>query len=272
MVDWREKGVVTEPKNQGACGSCWAFASTAALESHVAINTKKLLKLSPQDLVSCVSNPQHCGGSGGCQGATAELAFDYVVKNGLLLDSDFPYEQTDGTCGTLSSSSSGLRGDGMMEMLRKKKAAVGIEGYATVPTNDYKTLMNAVAKTGPVVIAVAANGWGFYDGGIYSDDDDNADADINHAVVVVGYGTDKQTGEDYWLVRNSWGAGWGEDGYIRIQRNEGKKCAVDSTPVHGVACTEDEKGNAIIPPAVKVCGTSGILFDGVLPVKAHLMP
>ena len=106
--------------------------------------------------------------------------------------------------------------------------------------------------------------------------------DINHVVALMGYGTDETTGEDYWLVRNSWGPQWGEEGYIRLKRVDPQSlpqpdadCGMDVRPAHGIACTEKYDGQGhrhhITPPAVKVCGTSGILFDPVLPYGARLV-
>jgi cathepsin L len=84
-VDWREKGVVTAVKDQGGCGSCWAFAAAATLESHIAIETGTLFNLAPQEFVSCMPNPNKCGGAGGCQGATVDMAFDWMEKKGGIV-------------------------------------------------------------------------------------------------------------------------------------------------------------------------------------------
>jgi len=265
-VDWREKGVVTPVKSQGGCGSCWAFATTEVVESHVAIETGKLLELSPQELTSCVKNPEHCGGSGGCEGATYELGFDYVAKHGLKLEKEMPYKASDEKCfledededeeltlcGSRSSSKSGV---------------ASITGYAPVPTNDYVTTMNAVAKTGPVAVAVAASAMSLYEKGVFH----HEGTDLNHAVVLVGYGTDEESGEDYWLVRNSWGPNWGEKGYIRIKRENNPSCGTDKKPLDGLACALDADGNKVTPKQMKVCGTLGILYDVSLPVGGYLL-
>eukprot|EP00562_Extubocellulus_spinifer_P003909 CAMPEP_0178524390 /NCGR_PEP_ID=MMETSP0696-20121128/29616_1 /TAXON_ID=265572 /ORGANISM="Extubocellulus spinifer, Strain CCMP396" /LENGTH=427 /DNA_ID=CAMNT_0020155719 /DNA_START=19 /DNA_END=1302 /DNA_ORIENTATION=- len=266
-VDWRKEGVVTPVKDQGMCGSCWAFASTAVLESHIAVRTGTLFDLSPQELVSCVPNPHSCGGTGGCAGATAELAFDYVAGNehGIVQEYQNGYSSyygKDGKC-------------------KKPKGAVAtIDGYAVCPTNDYSCLMNAVAKTGPVVVAVAASSWGFYEGGVFTSDlsKGGAETDLNHAVVLVGYGTDEQTKEPYWLVRNSWRPTWGEGGYIRLKRTDpsaladpDEDCGTDATPMDGMACDTDDDGNKLPPTPVKICGTSGVLFDAVIPVGGQRM-
>eukprot|EP00536_Pseudo-nitzschia_multiseries_P013939 jgi/Psemu1/261843/estExt_Genewise1Plus.C_6330011 len=270
-VDWRthKPRATTPTKNQGHCGSCWAVASTTVLESHLAIATGKLLELSSQELVSCLPNPDHCGGNGGCDGSTQELAFDYVSKHGLL--TEWPggytsYYGQNGNC-TRAEDSVGPR--------------VSIVGFATLPSNSYDNLMWTVATIGPVVISVAANLWFFYRGGIF-DDSHITHYDINHAVVLEGYGTDDRTGEDYWLVRNSWGEHWGENGYIRLKRTDPSTlgaenplsvssgyCKMDITPLDGVACAGPD-GNAPVDDQL-VCGTSGILYSTSIPVGVHLV-
>lgn len=286
-VDWRSKGrIVTPVKNQGGCGSCWAFAATAALESHIAIQTGKSMILSVQELVSCVPNPHNCGGGGGCAGSTAELAYDYVSQNGMVDEWQFSYQSFSGkkvnctlsppSTTTTSSSVSSLRGSS--SMLHEFKGAVAsIAGFSNLPTNRYHTLLSAVALLGPVVINVAASNWGLYRGGIF-DDDKHETRDIDHAVVLEGYGTDLETGQDYWLVRNSWGPKWGEDGYIRLKRVDPNSlddpdtdCKMDITPADGIACTKDDDGSDITPPSAKVCGTSGVLFDAIIPIGGHLV-
>eukprot|EP00978_Attheya_sp_CCMP212_P011411 scaffold28117_cov56-Attheya_sp.AAC.13 len=274
-IDWRESKVVTEVRNQGGCGSCWAFSAIEVLESHVALQTGNLLDLSEQELLSCMSNPRQCGGNGGCTGANAELAYDFVAKMGIVTDADMTYVSANGTVPACALDNDEkynkeVPKGALVGLLTN--AAISIEGFSHIPTNDYVTLMNAVAKAGPVVVAVAASDWGLYKEGIFTDDGSQS-ADINHGVALVGYGTDEELGEDYWLVRNSWGKSWGEDGYIRLRRtdpsildNPDDDCILDVTPLDGTVCAKDETGKTITPVAVKVCGTSGILFDGVIPV------
>ena len=282
-VDWRLKdGVTTPVKNQGRCGSCWAFASAAALESHLAIQTNTLFSLSMQEFVSCVPNPKECGGDGGCTGSTPEIAYDFVAKYGVVEEWSFGYQSYHGehvNCTIMQhddANQSKLRGadkDGDFV----KGAVASIAGFSNLPTNSYSSLMAAVATMGPVVVAVAASGWGLYRSGVYEDDKAET-RDLNHAVVVEGYGTDQETGQKYWLVRNSWGPRWGEDGYIRLKRvgpstldNPTTDCKLDDKPGDGVACKKDDNGNEINPKSVQVCGTSGILFDAVVPIGGHLL-
>lgn len=176
----------TPIKNQGHCGSCWSFSSIAALEDHLAIHTGSLNVLSTQELVSCVDNPSHCGGNGGCTGATAELAYEYIARNGVLTEPSFPYRANDTITCPLENRNVHFNKD----KAKDKNIIAKIQGYARIPTNNYTALMNAVAKHGPVVIAAAASSWAFYEGGVYSPADvTNPNVwDLNHGIVVEGYG------------------------------------------------------------------------------------
>lgn len=189
---------VSPIKNQGSCGSCWSFSSIAALEGHLAKETGVLDVLSTQELISCVDNPNHCGGAGGCTGATAELAYAYIAQNGILIEDSFPYTSHDNiTCPLHRDSIGGVLDVDLVQktMLRHRNVkqlsvVAKIEGYTKLPSNDYKTLMNAVAKHSPVVIAAAASSWVFYEGGVFSPSDtSNPNVwDLNHGIVVEGYG------------------------------------------------------------------------------------
>jgi cathepsin L len=235
-IDWREKNVVTAVKNQGGCGSCWAFSATETVESAYAIASGKLLTLSPQTYVNCVKNPSKCGGSGGCEGATMELAFNLTRDQGIALESDLPYKGRDATCATYT-------------------AAVKVSGYVKNPVNDAAALETAVATKGPQSITVAAEPWMSYGGGIFNGCTGSLGADLDHGVQLVGYT------KDYWLVRNSWGASWGEAGYIRISRANDAKTATDTNPADGVACVP-------YPTTQTVGGECGILFDTSYPTGA----
>jgi cathepsin L len=254
-VDWRTRGVVTAVKSQGSCGSCWAFASTAVIESHVAINTNKLYDLSPQQIATCTPNPFECGGKGNCQGATAELAFDYVANSAGLYDEfQVPYTEYYGIESTC--------------MLPSDTPRASISGYVKLEENNYEQLMYAVATIGPIAVSVDASSWHSYSSGIFNGCN-QTNPDINHAVVLVGYGTDHLSGQDYWLIRNSWSASWGESGYIRLLRqkianldDDDETCGMDITPQDGTACAGDNQ-------PVKVCGTCGILYDSSYPTGAN---
>jgi len=247
-LDWRPNMTysVDFNKDQGACGSCWAVSTTSALEAHADIHFGVSVPLSEQEVVSCTPNLHHCGGSGGCDGATAELALDYLAgKGGIAMDQDYQYTS--------------LYGDtGVCDAEKMKSPAVLIGGYTSVPSNNLQALMYAVSK-GPVVVAVDATPWSFYGGGVFNSC--KRDAVLNHAVVLVGYGLDGTKG--YWLIRNSWGSDWGMHGYIKLSRSTTAKgasfCGMDNSPQEGSACEGEND-------PVKVCGMCGILYEPVLPI------
>lgn len=239
-VDWRDQGVVSAPKDQGGCGSCWAFSAVQSLESHLAIATGNLQSLSPQQIVSCAPNPDHCGGSGGCDGSTQPLAFNYTETAGITTEASYPYSGRTGTCDT-----------------SKIQPVAMNSGYVDLPMNDYSALMDAVGNQGPISISIAASGFHFqfYGGGILKNCNDFV---MDHAVQLVGYGS--ESGQDYWLVRNSWGASWGESGYIRMARfGEGNEpCGDDKSPQDGDACAGDTAPR-------NYCGECGILSASSYP-------
>lgn len=260
-VDWAKEGKVNPIiPHQGGCGSCWTFAATATIESHLAIATgEDPLSLSEENMLECAPNPDQCGGQGECSGSTAELGFNYIADitakktGGMYNIDDVPYSaDEDNRCARLTEGIT---------------PSVGIDGWTQLPSNSYKAAMNAVAKVGPVAIAVAADHWSHYEKGVF----DDCDAKTNHAVLLVGYGVDEDTGEKFYKVRNSWGPDFGEEGYIRIKRTDDDDhvCDVDSDPLVGLACALDDEGNAIDVEPVEVCGTCGILFDVAYPAGVH---
>jgi len=237
-IDWRTKDVVTPVKNQGGCGSCWAFSATETVESQYAIASGKLLTLAPQTYVDCVENPNSCGGTGGCEGATMELAFNLTAKKGIALESDLPYKGRDATCPTYTP-------------------AVKATGYVKNPVNDAKGLETALATKGPMSVTVAAEPWQLYGGGLFKGCSKGGvfgtpDNTLDHGVQAVGYTA------DYWIVRNSWGAGWGESGYIRLDRSADAQTFVDKHPADGIACKP-------VPKTQTVGGECGVLFDTSYP-------
>merc|ERR1712055_765307 len=251
-VDWREKGVVTDAKNQGSCGSCWAFATVENIESYAAINNVTLTKLSTQEVTTCTPNPMHCGGTGGCRGSIPQLGYNYVQLFGLATDHDYPYW----------SGVTGMAGNCKYD-LERRTPVVSITGYNALPPNDMEATMTHLANVGPLAVAANASPWQLYGSGVFSGCSYSSNIGINHAIQMVGYGTDPSHG-DYWLVRNSWGKLWGEHGYIRLQREAELTCGTDSTPMDGTACVggpgTDEQN---------VCGMCGILFDMSYPLGAH---
>ncbi|GMH85673.1 hypothetical protein TL16_g10305 [Triparma laevis f. inornata] len=241
-IDWRKEGVTTPVKNQGGCGSCWAFSGTEVLETHVAIQTGKLIEMAPQEFVSCMPNPDECGGTGGCEGATQWLLFDYAAQNGMTTEESYPYTARDSQCKT-------------------PEPVANITGYVRLPTNDYDALM-AATQLSSVAITVSAS-WGAYESGVFNDVD-ACGFELDHGVVVEGYGTDSTSGEEYWLVRNSWGTSWGEDGYIRLLRNGEDTVGTDTNPADGVACKP-------YPETQEVKGICGMLSDSSYATGGYLL-
>lgn len=248
--------VVTPAKNQGRCGSCWAFASTEVAESTAAINSGLLFNLSTQQLVSCSGNPQQCGGAGGCAGSTGQAAYAYAENAGFVLDAQYPY----------TSGANSVTGACIADLTRNP--VVTIKGFKTVAFNDANALLRAVKESGPVVISVAAGPLHHYSSGILSDNGAIMDTTINHAVVITGWGRDAATGLDYYEVRNSWGTSWGENGYVRVAsyRNTpaGEPCGIDTAPADGSGCPGG-------PATQTVCGVIGLLSNSTYPTGVRVV-
>jgi cathepsin L len=259
---WTDLETAKHIHNQGGCGSCWAMAVSSVLEFHTEIHRNERRTFSAQQIVSCTPNPRECGGTGRCGGATAELAFDYVLKHGCAEASQVPYIAQDGTCAQPELSTSFLTdnfvgGQSMVQADESRTgASFGMTGWETLPKNEVQPLMRALVERGPVAVSVAASDWTSYESGVF--DGCSKDAIVDHAVVLVGYG---QSGSDLtWVIQNSWGSDWGEGGHIRLLRHDNSDayCGIDDKPQDGIACKGD---NA----PVRVCGMCAVLFDSALP-------
>jgi cathepsin L len=203
-VDWRAKGIVTRVKNQGACGSCWSFSASGAVEGVWALNNS-LVTLSEQNLMDC----SRSYGNYGCNGGLMENAFKYIIANGGIdTEVSYPYQQTTSYSCKYSVANKGA----------------SIRSYKTVISGSESALKTAVAYR-PVSVAIDASLYSFqlYTGGYYYDAKCSSTA-LNHGVLAVGYGTD--TSGAFWIVKNSWGEGWGDKGYVYMARNKSNNCGI----------------------------------------------
>lgn len=195
-VDWRSSAV-TDVKNQGQCGSCWSFSSAGAMEGAYAVATGDLYDFSEQQLMDCSWKY----GDFGCNGGLMDNAFEYAIDNGMCLEDDVPYLAENHRCS---------------EMTPCKIVAKFSKCYDVTPNNQ-QHLKEAVSHQ-PVSIAIQADTrvFQFYKSGII--DSDDCGTQLDHGVLIVGYGED--SGQKYWIVKNSWGEDWGESGYVRIARSD----------------------------------------------------
>lgn len=195
-TDWRKKGAVNSVEDQGQCGGCWAFSAAGALEGLYKIQKGELLMFSKQQQIDCSGSY----GNQGCNGGLMSNAFKYTKDKGIERDQDYPYEIKDGKCRYSSS-----------KVVFKNKDHVDLPKSATA-------LRDALKKR-PISVAVQAeqNSFKLYQKGIVSS---GCGANLDHAILLVAYGTTTSSRKKYWVVKNSWGTGWGENGYIRIARGD----------------------------------------------------
>ncbi|CAG2176642.1 unnamed protein product, partial [Oppiella nova] len=229
-IDWRTKGVVTPVKNQGQCGSCFAFSTVDSIESNLsikpfitntcptgqyAINTGNLVTLAPQQIVDCIYPGRDVCKTGGDPVDVIELV---IKEGGIEKESDYSYQARSGIC-----------------QYTKSKKAVSVTGLNTLQTGRESALKAVVGRVGPVAVAIDAGHQTFqlYTSGVYVDSACRNDIQsLNHGVLAVGYGSEK--GQGYWLIKNSWGAQWGAQGYIKLARNNNNQCGVATYGVYPI--------------------------------------
>ena len=210
-IDWVEKGAVTAVKDQQQCGSCWAFSTTGSVEGAYFLSTGKLLSFSEQQLVDCSSSY----GNEGCGGGLFDTSFSFIKDKGICLEKDYSYTASDGKC-------------------KKCKTQTKIDSFVDVQPNNETALLQAVSLQ-PVSVAIEADTsvFQFYSSGVM--DSQSCGTQLDHGVLVVGYGT--KDGKDYWKVKNSWGSSWGDSGYIMIGRNANAKegiCGIAIEPSYPI--------------------------------------
>jgi len=254
-------GEGAQHRSQGQCGSCWAISAVEAVEAQLRRSGHRE-QVSAQALVDCVPNPHHCGGSGGCDGATGELAYEFMQKHGVPLEADLPYRKSSSIVGP-SQELAACKMDRNADAYPTSRR-VTIDGWDSKPTNQAAGLMQALLEQGSAVVAVDANDWFDYQGGVF--DGCSKDAELGHAVLAKGYGTEKTTGKKFWLIQNSWSTGWGENGDIRLLRHDHDDdwCGTDKHPEKGLGCDDG-------PPTVEVCGMCGVLYDPLVPTGVRIV-
>jgi len=205
-VDWRTQGYVTPIKDQGQCGSCWAFSAVASLEGQHYKAAKTLVSLSEQNLVDCSRK----FGNMGCDGGLMDQAFQYIKANqGIDTEDSYKYTAQDGNC-----------------KFRKDTVGATCTGFTDLPAGDEDALATAIATIGPISVAIDASqdSFQFYSSGVYSDENCSSE-ELDHGVTAVGYGS-QGSGKDFYIVKNSWGTTWGDKGYILMARNQNNMCGI----------------------------------------------
>lgn len=205
-VDWREVGAVSSVKDQELCGCCWAFATIGAVEGQRFLkDCKPLISLSVQNLVDCTES------NVGCLGGVVDNAYQYIMdNNGIATEESYPYKSMDSECKFNATS----------------KVNITIRGYRDIDKGDEQQLQDALANVGPISVALQATHDSFqhYKSGIYHEPKCDPNK-VDHGVLAVGYGADKD-GQEYYIVKNSWGTKWGENGYVKIPRNKNNHCGI----------------------------------------------
>lgn len=235
-IDWRKTGAVTPVKDQGNCGSCYAFSVTGAVEAQYFFATGKLYSLSEQQIVDCTKSF-----NSGCGGGYISQTFQFIANNGgLEAENSYPYTQFEQKCD-----------------FDVNYSVANIGGYYSVDTNE-GALLNSVANYGPTSVSIyVPDSFQHYKSGVY--DEPNCISKGKHAVLVVGYGNDGKN--DFWLVKNSWGILWGEKGYIRMSRNKNNQCGIASqasVPYVGIT-TPAKNSVTVIDYFLRIVKTKSII-------------
>jgi len=202
--DRRNNGSVTPIKNQAQCGSCWAFSTTGSTEGCHQITTKKLVSLSEQNLMDC----SYAQGNQGCNGGLMTQAMTYIISNkGIDTEASYPYTAQDGTC-----------------KYNSKNSGATLKTYTNIKSGDENDLQ-AKVYAGPTSVAIDASHMSFqlYTSGVYNEPACSSSS-LDHGVLAIGWGTSSST--PYWLVKNSWGTGWGIKGFIWMSRNKNNQCGI----------------------------------------------
>jgi len=217
-VDWRNQGCVSKVKNQGECGSCYAFSATGSLEGILFKKTGKMLDISEQNIVDCSNQPGKFNNAG-CDGGFTQDTFDFIRhQGGVAVGTDYPYKGKAQKCA-----------------YRHKSTNPTVKGWLRTREGNENELVAALTEIGPITVAMHAGvrSLMFYKNGVFSDTAcKSKNHELDHAVLAVGFG--RQDGKDFWLIKNSWGPTWGEGGYIKIHRNANNMCGIATDSAYPV--------------------------------------
>jgi cathepsin F len=207
--DWRDSGAVSPIRDQQSCGGCWSFSTASNIESMYLIKYKTQYDLSEQNMLNCDPLNKGCAG-----GSMVNALKELISEGGATTEQAVPYLNTQTTCSTVLMPRPGV-----------------VKSYLKLGTTDEDQIALALYQNGPLAVALYANLLQYYVGGIF--DDPNCSTAMNHAVNLVGYGVDTDGVTVYWIVRNSWGLNWGENGYFRIARRKGM-CGINKYVVYSI--------------------------------------